>query len=851
MSRYNFKETEAKWQSVWEDRECFAVTEDREKPKYYVLEMFPYPSGRIHMGHVRNYTLGDVVARYKRARGFNVLHPMGWDAFGLPAENAAIANNVHPALWTHENIDTMRSQLKSMGLSYDWGRELATCDQNYYRHEQKMFLDFLDQDLVYRKESWVNWDPVENTVLANEQVIDGKGWRSGAVVEKRLLSQWFMKITAFAQELLEDLEPLERWPNRVRLMQEKWIGRSEGAYMYFDFDGRDDRLDVYTTRPDTIYGATFCALSPNHPLSLELAADDTDLEAFIAECARAGTSEAAIETAEKIGFDTGLRVRHPYIADNTLPVYVANFVLMEYGTGAIFGCPAHDQRDLDFARKYQLDVIAVVAPKGEDDFSVDDEAFIDDGLIINSEFLNGLGVADAKAKIIDRLEADGTGLKAVNYRLRDWGVSRQRYWGCPIPVVHCPDCGIVPVPEADLPVVLPDDVELGEAGNPLERHPTWKYVDCPTCAKPAERETDTFDTFFESSWYFARFCSPHAEEAVARDAVDYWLPVDQYIGGIEHAVLHLLYSRFFTRALKKCGYLGIKEPFEGLLTQGMVCHETYKDAAGNWLLPEEVEMGEGKPSLRDGGGPVTVGRSEKMSKSQKNVVDPESIIDSYGADTARLFMLSDSPPERDLDWTDAGIEGAWRYANRLWRLINQPENEFADIAAEKPDTLSDAALAAEKAIHITIASVSDDLDKFHFNKAVARIRELTNTLDALEPQQEGAAWVRRHGLEAAICLIGPMMPHLAEELWHSLGHETLLADTAWPEADPGLLVENSVTIAVQVNGKLRGTLELAKDSDQKSTEEAALSLHNVTTAIGDKPIRKVIIVPNRIVNVVI
>jgi leucyl-tRNA synthetase len=851
MSRYNFKETEAKWQSVWEDRECFAVTEDREKPKYYVLEMFPYPSGRIHMGHVRNYTLGDVVARYKRARGFNVLHPMGWDAFGLPAENAAIANNVHPALWTHENIDTMRSQLKSMGLSYDWGRELATCDQNYYRHEQKMFLDFLDQDLVYRKESWVNWDPVENTVLANEQVIDGKGWRSGAVVEKRLLSQWFMKITAFAQELLEDLEPLERWPNRVRLMQEKWIGRSEGAYMYFDFDGRDDRLDVYTTRPDTIYGATFCALSPNHPLSLELAADDTDLEAFIAECARAGTSEAAIETAEKIGFDTGLRVRHPYIADNTLPVYVANFVLMEYGTGAIFGCPAHDQRDLDFARKYQLDVIAVVAPKGEDDFSVDDEAFIDDGLIINSEFLNGLGVADAKAKIIDRLEADGTGLKAVNYRLRDWGVSRQRYWGCPIPVVHCPDCGIVPVPEADLPVVLPDDVELGEAGNPLERHPTWKYVDCPTCAKPAERETDTFDTFFESSWYFARFCSPHAEEAVARDAVDYWLPVDQYIGGIEHAVLHLLYSRFFTRALKKCGYLGIKEPFEGLLTQGMVCHETYKDAAGNWLLPEEVEMGEGKPSLRDGGGPVTVGRSEKMSKSQKNVVDPESIIDTYGADTARLFMLSDSPPERDLDWTDAGIEGAWRYANRLWRLINQPENEFADIAAEKPDALSDAALAAEKAIHITIASVSDDLDKFHFNKAVARIRELTNTLDALEPQQEGAAWVRRHGLEAAICLIGPMMPHLAEELWHSLGHETLLADTAWPEADPGLLVENSVTIAVQVNGKLRGTLELAKDSDQKSTEEAALSLHNVTTAIGDKPIRKVIIVPNRIVNVVI
>ena len=851
MSRYNFKETEAKWQSIWEDRKCFAVTEDRDKPKYYVLEMFPYPSGRIHMGHVRNYTLGDVVARYKRARGFNVLHPMGWDAFGLPAENAAIANNVHPALWTHENIDTMRSQLKSMGLSYDWGRELATCDQTYYRHEQKMFLDFLDQGLVYRKESWVNWDPVENTVLANEQVIDGKGWRSGADVEKRLLSQWFMKITAFAQELLEDLEPLERWPNRVRLMQEKWIGRSEGACMYFDFENRDDRVEVYTTRPDTIFGASFCALSPNHPLSQELAADDTGLEAFIAECGRTGTSEAAIETAEKIGFDTGLRVRHPFIADSTLPVYVANFVLMEYGTGAIFGCPAHDQRDLDFARKYDLDVIAVVAPKGQEDFSVDTEAFIDDGVMINSDFLNGLVVADAKAKIIDRLEADGAGLKAVNYRLRDWGISRQRYWGCPIPVVHCPGCGIVPVPEAGLPVVLPDDVELGEAGNPLERHPTWKYVDCPTCAKPAQRETDTFDTFFESSWYFARFCSPHADGALDRDAVDYWLPVDQYIGGIEHAVLHLLYSRFFTRALNKCGYLGIKEPFEGLLTQGMVCHETYKDAAGNWLLPEEVELDGDKPALRDGGGPVTVGRSEKMSKSQKNVVDPESIINAYGADTARLFMLSDSPPERDLDWTDSGIEGAWRYANRLWRLINQPEKEFSKINAEKPEAISGAALSTEKAIHITIASVSSDLDKFHFNKAVARIRELTNTLDALEPQQDGAAWVRRHGLEVAICLIGPMMPHLAEDLWHSLGHETLLADTAWPVADPNLLVENSVTIAVQVNGKLRGTLELAKDSDQKSTEEAALSLHNVASAIGDKPIRKVIIVPNRIVNVVI
>ena len=846
MSRYNFKETESRWQSVWEDRQCFVVTEDKDKPKYYVLEMFPYPSGRIHMGHVRNYTLGDVVARYKRARGFNVLHPMGWDAFGLPAENAAIANNVHPARWTYENIDTMRAQLKSMGLSYDWGREVATCDSSYYRHEQKMFLDFLEAGLVYRKESWVNWDPVENTVLANEQVIDGKGWRSGADVEKRLLSQWFLKITAFAEELLEDLRPLERWPDRVRLMQEKWIGRSEGAYMYFDIEGRDGvdygRLEVYTTRPDTIFGATFCALAANHPLSREWANADDGLKTFIAECGRTGTGEAAIETAEKKGYDTGHRVRHPFMAGITLPVYVANFVLMEYGTGTIFGCPAHDQRDLEFARKYGLDVIAVVAPGGSEDFSVGNEAYIDDGILINSDFLNGLGVEEAKSAVIERLETDGAGKGAINYRLRDWGVSRQRYWGCPIPVIHCPDCGIVPVPVRDLPVELPDDVTLDEPGNPLERHPTWKDVDCPGCGKAARRETDTFDTFFESSWYFARFCSPHAEDAFSRDAVDYWLPVDQYIGGIEHAVLHLLYSRFFTRALKQCGYLGIKEPFEGLLTQGMVCHETYRDADGNWLLPEEAE---------NASGPVTVGRSEKMSKSRKNVVDPKSIINTYGADTARLFMLSDSPPHRALDWTDAGIEGAWRYVNRLWRMVNQPETPLAPADAKRPEGLSDSAGTVEKMVHKTIDAVSNDLDKFHFNKAVARIRELTNELDALGANEKGSDWVRRLGLETAICLIGPMMPHLAEELWHSLGHEALLADTPWPEADRGMLVEENVTVAVQVNGKLRGTLDLPKDSDEQVAKDAALALENVIQAVGGKDIRKVIVVPNRIINVVI
>ena len=865
MSRYNFKQAEAKWQSVWEDRGCFAVSEDADKPKYYVLEMFPYPSGRIHMGHVRNYTLGDVVARYKRARGFNVLHPMGWDAFGLPAENAARENKVHPAPWTEQNIATMRKQLKAMGLSYDWSREIATCDPDYYRHEQKMFLDFLEQGLVYRKESWVNWDPVENTVLANEQVIDGKGWRSGANVENRFLSQWFMNITAFSEELLQDLETLDRWPGRVRLMQEKWIGRSDGAYMFFDFDGRNGgqggRLEVFTTRPDTIFGASFCAIAANHPLSQDLSEDDANLRAFITECGSAGTSEAAIETAEKVGYDTGIQVRHPFDDKRTLPLYVANFVLMEYGTGAIFGCPAHDQRDLEFARKYGLDVIPVVAPQETDaeSFVIGDEAFTDDGVLINSAFLDGLGVEEAKSAIIERLDAADAGRPGVNYRLRDWGISRQRYWGCPIPVIHCADCGIVPVPEGDLPVVLPEDADLDASGNPLDNHPTWKDAGCPACGKPARRETDTFDTFFESSWYFARFCSPHADTAFTREAADYWLPVDQYIGGIEHAVLHLLYSRFFTRALKQCGYLGIKEPFEGLLTQGMVCHETYRDENGKWLYPDEVEI-TGDKSARalegaQGGSAVTVGRSEKMSKSRKNVVDPESIIETYGADTARLFMLSDSPPDRDLDWTEAGIEGAWRYVNRLWRMVNQapapPGTSLAAIGVTRPDALGEHSQAVLKIIHRTIVAVSDDLDKFHFNRAVARIRELTNELEDLSPEEEGADWVMRQGLETAVYLIGPMMPHLAEELWHSLGHQTLLADTPWPEAEADQLVEKNVTVAVQVNGKLRGTLDLPKDSDDQTAETAALALENVSAAIAGKPIRKVIIVPNRIINVVV
>ena len=629
MARYNAKETEEKWQKAWRERQTFAVETDPKRPKYYVLEMFPYPSGKLHVGHVRNYTMGDVVARYKRAQGFNVLHPMGWDAFGLPAENAAIASHIHPKEWTYANIAVMREQLKRMGLAYDWRREIATCHPEYYRHEQKMFLDFLAQGLAYRRESWVNWDPKENTVLANEQVIDGRGWRSGALVEKRLLAQWFLRITAFAEDLLQALAGLTRWPERVRIMQENWIGRSEGARVFFALASRSDTLEVFTTRPDTLFGAAFCAIAPSHKLAEELARGNADLAAFIAECNRMGTSEAVLEQAEKKGFDTGIRAIHPFDR-RELPVYVANFVLMEYGAGAIFGCPAHDQRDLDFARKYRLPVVPVVLPPGEDArrFAIAETAYTDEqGTAFNSAFLDGMPVAEAKRAAIKRLEDLGSGQGTVAWRLRDWGVSRQRYWGCPIPVVHCGACGIVPVPEADLPVLLPEDVNFDEPGNPLARHPTWKHARCPRCGGDATRETDTFDTFFESSWYFARFCSPRSAPAFAREDVDYWLPVDQYIGGIEHAVLHLLYSRFFTRALSACGYLDLKEPFAGLFTQGMVCHETYRDTQGNWLFPEEVRRDADGRVGDAQGRPVTVGRNEKMSKSKKNIVGLETIVD--------------------------------------------------------------------------------------------------------------------------------------------------------------------------------------------------------------------------------
>jgi leucyl-tRNA synthetase len=848
-SRYNVRETEAKWQALWEERASFKAVEDSSRPKYYVLEMFPYPSGRIHMGHVRNYTMGDVVARYKRAKGFNVLHPMGWDAFGMPAENAAMEKNTHPGAWTYENIDTMRRQLKMMGLSIDWSRELATCHPGYYRHEQKMFLDFLEQGLVYRKKSWVNWDPVDNTVLANEQVIDGKGWRSGAAVERRDLNQWFFRITDFADQLLDGLGDLDRWPAKVRLMQENWIGRSEGMRVQFALDGRDYRLEVFTTRHDTLFGASFCAISPDHPLAAEAAANDPGLNDFIAECRALGTSEAALEQAEKKGYDTGILALHPLGNGQKLRVFVANFVLMEYGTGAIFGCPAHDQRDLDFARKYDLDVLPVVVPEGTDpaDFTIATEAYTGEGLHANSGFMDGMNLADAKDAVALRLESDGTGVREINFRLRDWGVSRQRYWGCPIPVIDCTDCGTVPVPAHDLPVELPEDIDFDAPGNPLDRHPSWKHTTCPDCGKPALRETDTLDTFVESSWYFARFCSPRAEEPLDPAAVDYWLPVDQYIGGIEHAILHLLYSRFFTLALKQCGYLSVKEPFAGLFTQGMVCHETYQTEAGAWVTPAEViSRDDHGLILESSGEKVIQGRSEKMSKSKKNVVDPEDIIETYGADTARWFMLSDSPPERDLDWTESGITGAWRFVNRLWRLAQSDAGPVPGGAVAEGGELK----KVRQIIHKSIAGVTDDLERFHFNRAVGRIHELVNALSDIKGDDDASRRTRREGLRAVTALIGPMMPHLAEEIWQLLDGEDLLTETPWPVAEEALLIDDTVTVAIQIRGKLRATIELPRDVDQKEAEAAALSVPAVAEALEGKTVNRIIFVPNRIINVV-
>ena len=856
MSRYNAKATEAKWQKIWAEGKTFKTDNASDKPKYYVLEMFPYPSGAIHVGHVRNYTMGDVVARYRKAQGYEVLHPMGWDAFGMPAENAAMERKVHPADWTYDNIANMRSQLKNVGLSVDWDREFATCDADYYGKEQQIFIDFFNNDLVYRKESWVNWDPVDNTVLANEQVIDGKGWRSGAEVERRKLSQWFLKITDFADELLDGLKNLDRWPDKVRLMQENWIGRSEG--LRFDFDVIDPvgdvpaKIPVYTTRPDTIFGASFCAISADHPIAVSLAKDNADIASFVEECRAGGTTEEAIEKAEKRGFNTGITVAHPFDKSWTLPVYIANFVLMDYGTGAIFACPAGDQRDLDFARKYDLPVLPIVLPEGEDaeTYEVGSEAYTGSGTMYNSRFLDGMDYVAAKAAVIDRAETEGWGERTVNYRLRDWGVSRQRYWGTPIPFVHCDECGVVPVKSEDLPVKLPDDVSFDRPGNPLEHHPTWKHTKCPACNKPAVRETDTMDTFVDSSWYFLRFCTPDSDAPFDKEATDAWMPVNQYIGGVEHAILHLLYARFFTRALKKVGRTNIEEPFEGLFTQGMVNHVTYKDSEGEWVFPEQVRRRDDGTLFRsDNGHTVSEGRIEKMSKSKRNVVDPDDIIDQYGSDTARWFVLSDSPPERDLLWTEAGIEGAWRFVQRIYRMVEEPTTALATKGTVMPDKVSQSVQVLRKMTHKTIMGVTADIENLHFNKSVARLYEFANAITA-KLDGEGAGEAMREAVETMVLLVGPMMPHLAEELWGRLGHKTLVANTPWPKAIEALTIDNTIKMAVQVNGKVRDTIEVAKDMSKEDVEAFALARPHVTKFTDGTTIRKVIVVPGRIVNIV-
>ena len=859
--RYNIRESEAKWRAAWEKAEVFKTTEDTAKKKYYVLEMFPYPSGRIHVGHVRNYTLGDVVARYKTAKGFNVLHPMGWDAFGLPAENAAIERGLHPGKWTKENIEAMRSQLQTMGLSIDWNREFATCDPDYYKHEQKMFLDFLKSGIAYRKESVVNWDPVDNTVLANEQVVDGKGWRTGAPVERKTLNQWFLKITDYADDLLEGLETLEAWPEKVRTMQENWIGKSQGLKLKLDvisnerseekshdMDGDSSHtlgmttLEIFTTRPDTIFGASFAAISPDHPLAETLAGDKDGFESFIKECQAIGTSEAAIEQAEKLGFDTGYTVQHPFLKDTQLPLYIANFILMDYGTGAIYGVPAHDQRDYDFAKKYNLPITQVI---DHVDTNIEKEAYSGAGTLINSDFLNGKTIEDAKAAIISACENQKIGEGTTQYRLRDWGISRQRYWGCPIPIVYRESDGAaIPVPENQLPVELPEDISFDKPGNPLDHHPTWKHTTCPETGEPAIRETDTFDTFFESSWYQFRYCDPKNESLPADiKKTDYWMGVDQYIGGVEHAVLHLLYARFFTRAMKTCGYVNTIEPFKGLFTQGMVTHETYQGADGKWLLPEEYEALSDKSAAK-------VGPSIKMSKSKKNVIDPESIIDTYGADAARLFILSDSPPERDLEWTESGIEGAWKFVNKLHRIVSENLENLTAKGTETTSEFSEDAQKLRQTAHKTITGVAESIESFAMNKAVAQIREFSNAITAFKPQNEADQATLRESFEILAKLINPMMPHLAEELWSLLGHETLLTQEPWPKADESLLTESSVTIGVQVNGKMRATINIAPDANEDTAREAALAQDNVNRAIDGKTIRKFIYVPGKIVNVV-
>lgn len=823
---------DAKWQKIWDEKSAFKVENNSSKPKYYVLEMFPYPSGKIHAGHLRNYAIGDVISRFMTCKGYNVLHPMGWDAFGLPAENAAINNNAHPAGWTYDNIEHMKAQMKSLGLSYDWSREIASCNPDYYKHEQKFFLELLDKGLAYQKESLVNWDPIDQTVLANEQVVDGKGWRSGAVVEKKSLKQWFLKITNYADELLKDLKSLPAWPESVKIMQENWIGKSQGAEIEFKVSGSSNKIKIFTTRPDTLFGASFLAVSYNHPIIQNLHKNPA-IEAMIEKCRHQSTAAEALETAEKEGIDTGLKVEHPFDSTITLPVYIANFVVMDYGTGAVFGCPAHDIRDFEFATKYNLPIKEVV--KGEGPLPYIEQ----NGTIINSAFLDGLSVPEAKEVAIKKLEELGVGKGLIQYRLRDWGVSRQRYWGCPIPIIYCPSCGVVGEKEENLPVKLPDDVVFDGRGNPLEHHPTWKHTKCPKCLGEAKRETDTFDTFFESSWYFTRFTNNKASSMTDKESCKYWLPVDQYIGGIEHAILHLLYARFFTKVMSDLGHLDVREPFKALLTQGMVLHATFKDEDGNWVYPDDVTKNGNDFLHKKTGKKIFQGKVEKMSKSKLNVVDVETMLKIYGADTLRLMTLSDSPPEKELEWSNSGLEGCHRFIGRLSAM----SESLQGVSVGKSENYVGTKIL--KIIHDTIKHVTEDIHSFSLNKAIARCRELYNALADCEDKP-----LVKYGFNVLLQLLNPFIPHITEELCNREA-ATMLYQTPWPNYNEAYIIENTITLAIQVNGKLRATYEFSKDATADQIKQEVVEIEAVKKHIEDKQVKNIIVVPGKIVNIVV
>ena len=851
MERYNFKSVEIKWQKFWDKNKSFKTLNDKTKKKFYCLEMFPYPSGKIHMGHVRNYTIGDVLARFKKLQGFNVLHPMGWDSFGMPAENAARQNNLDPKSWTEKNISVMKNQLKKLGLSIDWEREISTCSPAYYKHQQEFFLELYDKDLVYRKENYVNWDPVDQTVLANEQVIDGKGWRSGAAVERKKLNQWFFNISKFADELLENLKSLEKWPNKVKIMQKNWIGKSFGCEVKFQIEGSKEvtEIECYTTRPDTLFGMSFLALSVDHPIA-NLYANNKDFLSFKKECSKSGTTEESLASAEKIGFKTDLIAINPMDKNIRVPVYFANFVLMDYGLGAVFGCPAHDQRDLDFAKKYELEINTVVTPEKEDlKFKVNNNAYTDKGYMINSSFLNGLKSPDQSIKeAINFLEKKELGKKKINFRLKDWGVSRQRYWGCPIPIIHCKDCGPVPVEERDLPVRLPDDVVFDKPGNPLEQHESWKKTKCPKCKKSAERETDTFDTFVDSSWYFARFCELENNNPTNKKSADYWLPVDQYIGGIEHAILHLLYSRFFTNALKGSGHLNISEPFKGMFTQGMVCHETYKNTKNEWIEPNMVIKKDGSFIHSETREAIKVGSPEKMSKSKKNVIDPDAIIKEYGADTARWFVLSDSPPDRDIFWSESGVEAAGKFIRKIWKTILH----LADLSKSGKDQINSASEELKIKNHKTLSKVSKELNDLNFNKAIASLYSFIGDISKIKNDDNISSSVLKETVNFLIIMLNPITPHLAEEAWKQTSNKkTLVSDESWPKHDSELVKESQLIIPIQINGKKRSEIKVSADMDKSELEELVLNAEEVKAIINDSHVKKIIVVPGRIINIVL